>query len=241
MKRLRAGLLVCVCFPLLLAAADFKVPALTGRVVDQSGTLDGSGKIQIEAAIRNLEEASGGQMVVAFLNSIGDTPIEEVGIALGDAWKIGHKGKDNGAILIVVPADRQIRLEVGYGWEGAVNDARAGDVIRGLQSYFRNNDYAGGAVYAVKKVQEFVKGEAPTGSAPPRKTFSGGKLFFVVLFVVVFLVLGRITRGGGSGGNSRGGGGRGFRCFGGFGRGGGRGGFGGGGGRFGGGGASGRW
>ena len=186
MKRLRAGLLVCVCFPLLLAAADFKVPALTGRVVDQSGTLDGSGKIQIEAAIRNLEEASGGQMVVAFLNSIGDTPIEEVGIALGDAWKIGHKGKDNGAILIVVPADRQIRLEVGYGWEGAVNDARAGDVIRGLQEFFRRNDYAGGAVYAVNKVQEFVKGEAPTGSAPPRKTFSGGKLFFVVLFVVVF-------------------------------------------------------
>lgn len=241
MKRFFAGvLLVCLSFPLLFAA-DFKVPALTGRVVDQSGTLNAGGKKRIEAAIRNLEKASGGQMVVAFLDPIGDTPIEEVGIALGDAWKIGRNGQDNGAILIIVPAERQMRLEVGYGWEGAINDARAGDVIRGLQSYFRNNDYAGGAVYAVKKVQEFVKGEAPTGSAPPRKTFSGGKLFFVVLFVVVFLVLGRITRGGGSGGNSRGGGGRGFRSFGGFGRGGGRGGFGGGGGRFGGGGASGRW
>ena len=230
MKRLRAGLLVCVCFPLLLAAADFKVPALTGRVVDQSGTLDGSGKIQIEAAIRNLEEASGGQMVVAFLNSIGDTPIEEVGIALGDAWKIGHKGKDNGAILIVVPADRQIRLEVGYGWEGAVNDARAGDVIRGLQEFFRRNDYAGGAVYAVNKVQEFVTGEAPDGmvSPPEEDAFLSSwwaEFFLILLIAGVALILGGWKNGG----------------FGGFHFGGGGGGFSGGGGRFGGGGASGRW
>ena len=234
MKRLPAWLLVCICFPLLLAAADFKVPALTGRVVDQSGMLDGSGKLQIEAAIRKLEEASGGQMVVVFLNSIGDTPIEEVGIALGVAGKVGSKGKDNGAILIIVPADRQMRLEVGYGWEGAVNDARAGDVIRGLQEFFRRNDYVGGAVYAVSKVQEFVSGKAPDGgSTPPEKGRSlplrGPKLFFIALFVVVFLLLSRFS-GGGFGGFHFGGG-----------RFGGGGGFRGGGGRFGGGGASGRW
>ena len=234
MTRFLAGLLACVCVPLLLAAADFKVPALTGRVVDQSGTLDAEGKTRIENAISTLEKTSGGQMVVAFLKPLGDTPIEEVGIALGDAWKVGRKGKDNGAILIIIPAERRMRLEVGYGWEGAVNDARAGDVIRGLSNFFRKNDYAGGAVYAVNKIQEFVTGEAPDGGiTPPEKGRSlplrGSKLFFIALFVIVLLLLSRFT-GGGFGGFHFGGG-----------RFGGGGGFRGGGGRFGGGGASGRW
>ncbi len=233
----RIGLFFCcLLVPLALSASEFRVPPLTGRVVDQTGTLNREGRKRIEQAILSLEQASGGQMAVAFLNSIGTTPIEEVGIALGDAWKIGHKGKDNGAILIVVPADRRMRLEVGYGWEGPVNDARAGDIIRGLQSFFRKGDYAGGSVYAVNKVQEFVTGKAPDGRKDPppdsQNTLSLRKIILVIFILAVIALLGWGGRKNGSGS------GGGFYRGGGFHRGGG---FGGGGGGFGGGGASGRW
>lgn len=56
---------------------------------------------------------------------------------MAEAWKIGRKGKDNGAILVIVPDDREMRLEIGYGWEGEINDAKAGDVIRDMAPFFR--------------------------------------------------------------------------------------------------------
>lgn len=237
MKRFLITLFTGLVLPVILWGADFQVPGLTGRVVDQSHTLSAREERRIESAILELESATGGQMVVTFLNSIGNTPIEEVGIMLGDAWQIGYKGRDNGAILIVVPDDRQMRLEIGYGWEGAVNDARAGDIIRGLQGFFRAEDYAGGAVYAVNKVQEFVTGEAPEGmEEPPEEEgeipwYRDNELIFDVLMIAVIIFSFiwspvQFFRGGGFGGG-------GFRGGGGF--------FRGGGGRFGGGGASGRW
>ena len=205
-------------------------------MVDQSKTLNAKEKRRIESAILQLESATGGQMVVVFLNSIGNTPIEEVGIMLGNTWQIGHKGRDNGAILIVVPDDRQMRLEIGYGWEGPVNDARAGDIIRGLQDFFRAEDYAGGAVYAVNKVHEFVTGEAPVGMEEPtesaKEPWYEDSTILTFIGIIIFIILSFIpNRDGFHGSGGRFGGG--FRGGGGF--------FRGGGGRFGGGGASGRW
>ena len=239
MKRFLITLFAGLVLPVMLLGSDFIVPELTGRVVDQSKTLNAKEKRRIESAILQLESATGGQMVVVFLNSIGNTPIEEVGIMLGNTWQIGHKGRDNGAILIVVPDDRQMRLEIGYGWEGPVNDARAGDIIRGLQDFFRAEDYASGAVYAVNKVQEFVTGEAPEGmEEPPGEEeeipwYRDEKqlLYIFAIVIIIFSLVWEASsffRGwfGDSGGGTGGLGGGFFR---------------GGGGRFGGGGASGRW
>ena len=141
------------------ANADFKVPPLTGRVVDAGKVFTEAESVQIEAAILRLESATGGQMVVTTLPSLEGLSIEDVGIRLGDAWKIGNKGKDDGAILIIVVPERKMRLEVGLGWEGPINDARAGDVIRGLAPFFRANKYADGAVWAVESVQQYVTGK----------------------------------------------------------------------------------
>lgn len=239
MKRFLITLFTGLVFPVMLWGADFIVPELTGRVVDQSKTLNAQEKRRIESAILQLESATGGQMVVVFLNSIGNTPIEEVGIMLGNTWQIGYKGRDNGAILIVVPDDRQMRLEIGYGWEGPVNDARAGDIIRGLQDFFRAEDYAGGAVYAVNKVQEFVTGEAPEGMEEPPEEEEEIPWYrdeeqLIYIFAIIIIIFSLVWeassffRGwfGDSGGGTGGLGGGFFR---------------GGGGRFGGGGASGRW
>ena len=141
------------------ANAEFKVPPLTGRVVDAGKVFTEEESAQIEAAILRLESATGGQMVVTTLPSLEGLSIEDVGIRLGDAWKIGNKGKDDGAILIIVVPERKMRLEVGRGWEGPINDARAGDVIRGLAPFFRTNKYADGAVWAVESVQQYVTGK----------------------------------------------------------------------------------
>ncbi len=229
--------LLCVA----LAAAGLDVPPLTGRVVDRAGIFGADGTAKIEQAIRQLESATGGgQMAVLTIPSLDGASLEEFGIAVMDKWKIGNKDKDDGIILIIAAKDRKIRFEVGYGWEGPINDARAGDMIRALGPYFRENRYADGVVNAVGQVQQYVTGKAPA----PRPSGSGQKasrrksdepsflpiIIFLSIFFGVFFFFGR--RGGRGGGGFYGGFGGGF---------GGGGGFSGGGGRGGGGGASGGW
>ena len=104
------------------------------------------------------------------VDTLDGTPIEEFGIRVMDQWKIGRKGKDDGAILIIALRDRAMRLEIGYGWEGDINDARAGDIIRGLAPFFRENRYTDGVLFAVGEVQRFVTGKAPENQpkAPAR-------------------------------------------------------------------------
>ena len=174
------------------ANAEFKVPPLTGRVVDAGKVFTEEESAQIEAAILRLESATGGQMVVTTLPSLEGLSIEDVGIRLGDTWKIGNKGKDDGAILIIVVPERKMRLEVGLGWEGPINDARAGDVIRGLAPFFRENRYADGAVWAVESVQQYVTGKEversvvvpATGDSNEEQTESKSEsLFYTILGV----------------------------------------------------------
>ena len=236
-------------FCIALAAAGLDVPPLTGRVVDRAGIFGADGTAKIEQAIRQLENATGGgQMAVLTIPSLDGASLEEFGIAVMDKWKIGNKDKDDGIILIIAAKDRKIRFEVGYGWEGQINDARAGDMIRALGPYFRENRYTDGVVNAVGQVQQYVTGKAPaplpSGSsqkASRRKSDEPSFLpviIFISIFFGVFFFFGRRGGRGGRGGGgfygSFGGGGGGFG-------GGGGGGFSGGGGRGGGGGASGGW
>ncbi len=224
-----------------LAAEEPKVPPLSGRVVDQAKIFGTDGAAKIESAIRALETATGGgQMAVLTIDTLDGAPIEEYGIRVMDQWKIGRKGKDDGAILIIALRDRAMRLEIGYGWEGDINDARAGDIIRGLAPFFRENRYADGVLFAVGEVQRLVTGKAPENrpEAPARTARRSPERSDSFLPIAVFIILllfmaSRFGHGGRSGGGFGGGG------FGGGGFGGG--GFGGGGGRGGGGGASGRW
>ncbi len=197
-----------------LAAAGFEVPALTGRVVDTADAFGAEGKARIDRAIRTFEKATGGQMVVVSLKPLENTTIEEAGIALADQWKIGHKGKDDGAILIIIPESRRMRLEIGYGWEGVVNDAKAGDILRGLKGFFREKRYADGAVYAVGKMQEHITGKALPEKErmnPPseEEELTWEDIFYILIFLVLaasgFWVLSWIFGflfGGGGGGGS---------------------------------------
>lgn len=200
-----AAALALLCTAFVAAALD--VPPLTGRVVDRAGIFDADGTAKIEQAIRQLESATGGQMAVLTIPTLGDTPIEEFGIAVMDKWKIGNKDKDDGIILIIAAKDRKIRFEVGYGWEGPINDARAGDMIRALGPYFRENRYSDGVVNAVGQVQQYA-----TGKVPVKEKSDNTPLLPIIVFLAIFssvFFFGR--RGGGfsSGGGFSGGGGRG--------------------------------
>ncbi len=223
---------------LLFTVSAWEVPALTGRVVDQTSLLNASEKASIDRAIRTFEQATGGQFFVAILNPPDKLTIEEAGIKLMDAWKPGYKGKDNGAILLIVPLQRRMRLEIGYGWEGAVNDAKAGDIIRFMAKFFQRDRFAEGILAAIGRLAQDVTGEPlpdfPAEEPAVEEDVPGWLQFLIVVGVILLLFrypwLMLFFFGCGRGG--RGGGGSGF----------GGGGFsGGGGGRGGGGGASGGW
>jgi uncharacterized protein len=239
--------LLFLLFGLLAALplrGELAVPRLTGRVVDQANLLTRAERERLEDRIRSLEAATGGQVAVLVVPSLEGDSLEGFSLRVAETWKIGRKGEDNGALLLVSQKDRQIRLEIGYGWEGRVNDARVGDIIRGMGPWFREGRFAQGIDFALAELQTHITGQRPAAApAAGPASRSREEPPGIVLLVLGLLVLlsffgrGRYSRIGrgpviflGGGGGFRGGGG-GF----------GGGGFRGGGGGFGGGGASGGW
>jgi uncharacterized protein len=206
------------------------------------------------------ERATGAQMVVAIFRSLEGESLEDFSVRLAERWRIGQKGLDNGVILLAFVDDRKLRLEVGYGLEGALTDAVSAQIIRErIAPRFREGRYAAGIEAAIDAV--FARIDSTPVAARPRPSGKSplGLSWIALLFivgVVVFIVISQMRgpRGPSSGytGSRRGwsgpvvippivwGGGRGG-WGGGWGGGGGGGGFSGGGGGFGGGGASGDW
>jgi uncharacterized protein len=181
------------------------------------------------------------------LPSVDGGSIEELAERTFRAWGIGHAERDDGILLLLATEDRRSRIETGYGWEGALGDARAGDILREMAPYLQAGDYAGALALAIGRIRESVLGADAAAFPEPRKVpFEFSSLLTWSNLIVLLLVLGLgllvtaacldpDSSGGGSGHGSRCGGGNSSRGSGGTSRGG----FGGG--RSGGGGASGRW
>jgi uncharacterized protein len=235
--------LACLLLVATGAAAAPSFPALTGRVVDEAAILSPETQQHLSALLAQEEKQTGNQVVVATLKSTQGYAIETYGYQLGRAWGIGQKGKDNGALLIVVPSVHQVRIEVGYGLEGELTDAQSKIIIdEFMLPAFRRNDYDGGVVAGTQAILKVLGGVtlAPQEeSAPDQDRNSGGAPWLLIIVFLIWVVFGRFLwplffLGSifGSGGGRGGGFGGGF---------GGGGGFSGGGGSFGGGGASGSW
>jgi uncharacterized protein len=250
MFALGAMLFALILAPAAHAAMSF--PALTGRVVDDANVLSDDTKNQLTQLLAQEEKQTKNQIVVVTLQSLGGYPLEDFGYQLGRHWGIGQKGKNTGALIIVVPSEHKVRIEVGYGLEGVLTDAASKVVIdRYMVPAFKRGDYNGGVLAGTNAVLQLLGGVTLT---PPQYSDNDqdqdqprhhGFPWFVVL-ILVWVVFGRFLWPllflGGLGGMGRRGswGGGGFG--GGFGGGGfGGGGFSGGGGSFGGGGASGSW
>ena len=246
-----------------LAAQTF--PPLTGRVVDNAHLLSDAQKLDLTSKLAVLEAGTGRQLVVATVPSLEGRPIEDYGYRLGRTWAIGQKGKDDGVILLVAPAERKVRIETGYGARVFVTDAVSSVIIRdAILPKFKAGDMGGGVVAGTDQLVQFMslpvaemqKRAAAIGDQEKQRASSRGSPGFVpiifwiiiILFVIMPLVRrasGRRYRRGGAGpvilwgpvlGSGWGGGGGSS-----WGGGGGGGGFSGGGGSFGGGGSSGGW
>ncbi len=246
MKSLRAlaAALVVAGIAFGVAAAEIAFPPLTGRVVDQAHVLSAQAAEGLRARLQAHEEATSQQVVVATVSSLQGQEIEDYGYQLGRAWGIGQKGKNTGAILLVAPTERRLRIEVGYGLEGTLTDALSRAIIESkITPAFRAGQMEQGIVAGTEAMLGVLRGDPDAVKLPPRRSNQEdpGAIPFVVILVLfaLFRFMSRNRRGGGGiwpiflpGPTWRGGGG---------GRGGGFDNFGGGGGSFGGGGASGRW
>ena len=189
--RLRFGRLAVaaiLCFAALLASADVAVPPLTGRVIDLTGTLSGGAVNRIENELANFEAKKGSQIAVLILPSTQPEDIEQYGIRVAEQWKLGRKGVDDGAILLVAKNDRRVRIEVGYGLEGALSDAISNRIIdETISPHFKLGDYDAGVEEGVKQMISVADGE-PLPEPDRRWEHKGGignLLPFVLVLVVV--------------------------------------------------------
>ena len=166
---------LCFALPPLLgwSANEVALPALTERVTDLTGTLSAQDKAGLTASLATLEKDKGAQIAIVLLPTTQPESIEQFGIRLAEAWKIGRKGIDDGVIIIVAKDDRKMRIEVGYGLEGAIPDAIAKRIVaEQMAPRFREGDFAGGLRATVATLDKVIRGEQLP--APVVKTAEGG-------------------------------------------------------------------
>lgn len=181
------------------------VPPLKGRVNDYANIISPVVRAQLEKELKNFEESDSTQMVILTMASLEGEPIEEFSMKVAETWKIGQKGKDNGAILLVAKNDRKTRIEVGRGLEGKLTDLTAGRIVQlVINPQFKRGDFDGGFSSGVRAMIDATRGEFKADSARPRGARKRGlsSVFPLLIFGATFLlVLGRISRilGGGAG------------------------------------------
>ena len=152
------------------ALADVAVPPLVGRVVDQTGTLSTNDVSALNQTIRAFEARKGSQVAVLIVPTTDGEAIEQYSIRVAEAWKIGRKKIDDGVLLVIAKNDRKLRIEVGYGLEGALTDVTSKRIIDEIITpRFRNGDFSGGISAGVDRILRVVEGEklpAPAQSEP---------------------------------------------------------------------------
>jgi len=245
-----------------LARAEDPLPPPPARYFnDYAGVVSAADADRLNEKLRRFDEETSTQIVVAVFKKLPSPSLEDFTFRTAESWRVGRKGLHNGAVFFVFVQDRKMRIEVGYGLEGALPDALAFRILEEqVKPRFRGGDYAGGLEAGIDGILAATRGEYTAAPRRERKGPSPVALVFIVFLVLIFIVLAARSQGppsgrtyGGRGWRrdrrrwrgtpwiGGGGFGGGFSGGGGIGGGGGFGGFSGGGGSFGGGGASGSW
>jgi uncharacterized protein len=155
-----------VCFS-LTASAEVAIPQLTGRVVDQTGTLSSGDIAGLTQKLKDLETRKGSQIAVLIVPTTQPEDIAQFSIRVAEGWKIGRKKVDDGALLVVAKNDRKLRIEVGYGLEGALTDVTSRRIIDEIiVPKFRSGDFAGGIDAGVDRMIAVANGEQLPAPAP---------------------------------------------------------------------------
>ncbi|OZA10445.1 MAG: hypothetical protein B7X94_06540, partial [Hydrogenophilales bacterium 17-62-8] len=187
----------------LSAWAQVAVPDLSRRVTDLTATLSAQQTAELDTQLAALEARKGSQIAVLIVPTLDGEDIAQFGIRVADKWKIGRTKIDDGVILIVAKDDRKLRIEVGYGLEGAIPDAIAKRVIaETITPFFKAGDYYGGITAGVGQLIKLIDGEplpAPVRASQMDNSLEGLLPFMVMGFVVGSFLAPMLGRGTASG------------------------------------------
>lgn len=175
------------------ATAQISVPALSGRVVDQTGTLNRDQKAALEQTLQAFEARKGSQVAVLLVPTTEPETIEQFSLRVAEQWKLGRKKVDDGALLIVAKNDRTLRIEVGYGLEGALSDLVAKRIVSDvIVPRFKQQDFAGGITAGVDQMIRVIDGEA---LPPPRAASRSSSLGDLEQYAPILFVLAMVAGG----------------------------------------------
>jgi len=179
-----AGTLCCSFF----ASAELAVPVLSQRVNDQTATLNTEQKNSLEQTLRSFEEKKGSQIAVLIVASTAPETIEQYSLRVAEQWKLGRKKIDDGAILVIAKDDRTLRIEVGYGLEGALNDATSKRIIsETIIPQFKQDNYFGGISAGVNQMIQVVNGE-PLPAAKQKNATDDNRIEQIIPFLFIFVI-----------------------------------------------------
>lgn len=193
MNAARASLLALLLCWASAALALVAVPPLSGRVVDQTGTLTAGDIASLTQALKDLETRKGSQVAVLIVPTTDGEAIEQYALRVAEAWRIGRKKIDDGALLVIAKNDRRLRIEVGYGLEGALTDATTKRIIdEDITPKFKAGDFGGGVAAGIDKMVRIVNGEKLPEPEPPHwqdsQSFDPSDLFnpFLIIPAIFF-------------------------------------------------------
>jgi len=187
-------ILVFILGLFILAKPAFAVsyPSPTGNLVsDFANILSSDQKHTLENNLLAFEQKTSIQIVVVTIKSLEGDTIENYAVKLFENWKIGQKGKDNGLLLLVAIDDHKLKIEVGYGLEGQLNDAKAGDIIRNtISPEFKNGNYYQGITNGLERIESNLTGEEKTPAKTDSNAFAPILIMLGILgwFVLPILV-----------------------------------------------------
>ena len=195
MRLARAALLSFTLGWAFIAAAQVPVPPLTGRVTDQTTSFTAEQKATLEQTLQTFEARKGSQLAVLIVPTTAPETIEQYAVRVAERWKLGRKKVDDGAILVVAKNDRAVRIEVGYGLEGALNDAISKRIIsESITPRFTQGDFYGGVSAGIDQIIRVVNGESlPQRSEKPNDGVTSIQQLIPVIFILA-LVMGGVLR-----------------------------------------------
>jgi uncharacterized protein len=192
------------CLPLLLLASLWQaglaqaleaIPPLTQRVTDLTSTLTAEQQAGLEARLQAFEQQKGSQIAILIVPTTQPEDIAQYSIRVVEAWKLGREKQDDGVLILLAKNDRKMRIEVGYGLEGAIPDVTAKRIISDVMApYFRQGDFYGGLNAAVERIAALIDGEALP--APPQQARGGDNDWGDMLPILLFggLIAGAMLR-----------------------------------------------
>lgn len=188
-----------LCIAVLLSSCVIaqEFPNYTGFVNDYTNTLDQSTKQQIETVCLDLQKHTGAELAVAIVNTTSPLDPKTYAVKLFEKWKIGQEGKDNGILFLLAVVDRRVEIEVGYGLEGIINDAKAGEILDTyVVPHFAKGDFSSGLLSGsraiAKRIEDNFYGKPDSGQK--QNVDNGQFLPFFIGLVLLLIIFGKLLR-----------------------------------------------